>query len=95
MRAVMILLPLMFIVLMLLSSADDNFDAMSSGWFRKFADFLDWTIAAKILCVVIVCGVLLAITNTLNRELTLESGIQTRVVDDLIRRAAQVKLAAV
>lgn len=93
----MILLPLMFIVLMLmlLSSADDNFDAMSSGWFSKFADFLDWTIAAKILCVVIVCGVLLAITNTLNRELTLESGIQTRVVDDLIRRAAQVKLAAV
>lgn len=84
MRAVMILLPLMFVVLMLLSSADDNFDAMLSGWFSKFTDFLDWTIAAKMVCVVIVCSVLLAITNTLSRELTLESGIQTRVVDDLI-----------
>jgi len=83
-RAVAILLPLMFIVLVLLSSADENFDAIMSGWFSRFADFLDWSIAAKIVCVVIVSGVLLAVNNTLTRELTLEGEMQPPSVDDLI-----------
>jgi hypothetical protein len=84
MRAFMVLLPLMFIVLMLLSSADDNFDAMMSDWFSRFADFLDWTTVAKVVCVAVVSCVLLAVTNTLDRELTLEGESRLNGVDDLI-----------
>jgi hypothetical protein len=84
MRAIAILLPLMLIVLMLLSSADENFSAMVSGWFSRFTEFLDWSTVAKVVCIFIVSGVLLAVTSTLTRELTLESGRQSRDVDDLI-----------
>lgn len=92
MRAAVILLPLMFIILVLLSSADDNFDAMMIDWFRVLFDFLGWTTAAKVVCVVFLSGVLLAVTNTLDRELTLESDIRSRAVDDLI---ASIVLSAI
>jgi hypothetical protein len=83
-RAVAILVPLMFIVLMLLSSADDNFEAMVSAWFSTLTTLLDWSTAAKIICVFIFSSVLLAVNNTLAREVLLESQIQPRQVDDVI-----------
>lgn len=85
-RALLILLPLMFVVLLLLSSADDNFDLMVSGWFEFLSEFLDWSIAAKALCVFLLSGVLLAVVTTLRQNLEIENEHKhkARQVDDLI-----------
>jgi len=83
-RALMILLPLMLVILLLLSSADENFDLMVSGWFEYVAGVLDWALVGKLISVCMMSGVLLAVVTILRRELGTEQEFVVRRVDDLV-----------
>ncbi len=83
-RALLILLPLMFVILLLLSSADDNFDSMVARWFSMLGEFFNWSILAKAISVFVLCGILIAVVSTLKRTSEWQTELSGRTVDDLI-----------
>jgi len=91
-NALLILLPLMFVILLLLSSADDNFDSMVGRWFTLLGEFFNWSIAAKAISIFILSGILIAVVTTLKQTSEWQSEFCSRAVDDLI---ASIVLTAI
>lgn len=85
-KAFLILIPLLILILVLLSSADEKFADMTTVWFDTLLGFLDWSFVSKIIWVFVFASVLLGVSSNLRSAVEIDenSGKAERRIDGLV-----------
>ena len=80
----LLLIPIAMVVLVLLTSADENFSRLveRTGW--KLFDFLNWSIIAKAFCIFMMCVLIFAVLHAWDTSYDFEEKPSQLQLDDVV-----------
>lgn len=82
-RSIALLVPLLFVILALLSSADQQFDQLLERAFQLIGDMLKVSIFAKLLFIILLWVTVVAALNVFRKPFTYEGPVAYRAVDNV------------
>jgi hypothetical protein len=94
-RALTILIPLMFMVITLLSSADPNFEALVFEYLDSLGELFVWSQVAKLFWILLLSTVLVSVYLTQRKELDVSHLGKYRHVDDLVASIVLIAILAI